>query len=319
MPSNFRSRRCRVAFTLVELLVVISIVALLMALLIPSLARARATAQALRCTANMHQLGIGLATYSNDYRQSIPLFYGSWSGPGPYPGQLFRAWITDWQLEPGSGNWREISSTREWFLFYANYVAPRIGTTVADDRKLWELGRQVGVFDCPSTNQLTNYGNMEYKPKTFDYRRTKVWRSYDGNGQPTGAEAVKVDDMPARAMVLIDSASKMVGGSDILDGNEHPQYAQWGGSHASWFYLNSAEPNLTEYGIPGYYGGSPVAWYSTVLDIGSWYNQAGTHHDNGAAVLTADGSAARQPVTNYYPNFNNPTSSFMSTFKYVMP
>ena len=312
--------RRSIAFTLIELLVVISIIAVLIAMLIPSLTKARNQAMTLRCAANMHNLGIGLAAYSSDFRQSIPLFYGSWGSPGPYPGQLWRAWITDWVTEPTSGNWREISSTREWFLFYGEYVAPRIGPTLGDERKLWELGRQVGVFDCPSTTGVTNYGYMATVPKTFDYRRTKVWKSYDANGLPTSAEATRVDEMPSRAMVLIDSSSKYGGGNtgnDILDGSEHPQYALFGGPSASWYYLNTAEPNLTSYSIAPYYG--PVAWMSTLLDVTMWTNQAGTHHDTGAVVLTADASAGRQPVTNYYPNFNVPNSSFMSTFNYVMP
>jgi len=309
------------AFTLIELLVVISIIAILVALLIPVISKARDQAMTLRCAANMHNLGIGLAAYSNDFRLSIPLFYGSWGSPGPYPGQLWRAWITDWEMEPTSGNWREISSTREWYLFYGGYVAPRISTTLGDERKLWDLGKQVGVFDCPSTNAFTNYGHMETRPKTFDYRRTKVWKKYTANGQPADAEATRVDDMPSRAMVLIDSPSKIGGGSgnDFLDGTEHPQYGLFGGPSTSWYYLNSADPNLTSYGISPYYGGAPVAWMSTLLDVIYSTNQAGTHHDTGAVVLTADGSAGRQAVTNYYPNFNVPNSSFMSTFNYVMP
>ncbi len=58
-----RSRR---AFTLIELLVVIAIIALLIAILLPALGSARATAKSLRCSVNLQQQGMGLASYVTD-------------------------------------------------------------------------------------------------------------------------------------------------------------------------------------------------------------------------------------------------------------
>jgi prepilin-type processing-associated H-X9-DG protein/prepilin-type N-terminal cleavage/methylation domain-containing protein len=63
------------AFTLIELLVVVGIVAVLAAMLLPALARAKATAKRTHCLSNLHQMGIAAHIYVNDHAGSYPIAY----------------------------------------------------------------------------------------------------------------------------------------------------------------------------------------------------------------------------------------------------
>ncbi len=60
------------AFSLVELLVVIGIIGILIAVLLPSLARARDVAKRLQCLSNLHQIGIATIEYTVDNKGSYP-------------------------------------------------------------------------------------------------------------------------------------------------------------------------------------------------------------------------------------------------------
>lgn len=65
------------AFTLVELLVVIGIIAILVGILLPTLGRARETAQTLACQSNMKQVATGILIYASENKGSVPyiLYY----------------------------------------------------------------------------------------------------------------------------------------------------------------------------------------------------------------------------------------------------
>jgi prepilin-type N-terminal cleavage/methylation domain-containing protein/prepilin-type processing-associated H-X9-DG protein len=74
-------------FTLVELLVVMAVIAILAAMLLPVLSRARSDGKRVACVSNLREIGIAIRNYSSDYRGMIP--YGPKAPPILSPVDLY--------------------------------------------------------------------------------------------------------------------------------------------------------------------------------------------------------------------------------------
>jgi prepilin-type N-terminal cleavage/methylation domain-containing protein len=148
--------RCR-AFTLIELLVVVAIIALLIAILIPSLSAARDKAKNVTCLANLHADGVALFNYAEQ-------FYGSMPNEGAAAeGQLF------WDM---STNMTDNLMGTNGIVRKTYYCPVNVNQNVDNLWNLSSSGRCLGYFylikrNNPSINALTTpkYAKSSTIPK----------------------------------------------------------------------------------------------------------------------------------------------------------
>jgi prepilin-type N-terminal cleavage/methylation domain-containing protein/prepilin-type processing-associated H-X9-DG protein len=81
-------------FTLVELLVIVAVIALLIGILLPTLADARRQARTVFCLANMSQLGVAMQIYADRNREFLPQVWGGSVKWGEERGALYQLLVT---------------------------------------------------------------------------------------------------------------------------------------------------------------------------------------------------------------------------------
>ncbi len=104
-----RNNRLKEGFTLIELLIVIAIIAILAAMLLPTLSNARSTAQKIKCTSNFKQIGTAIAMYADGNKDLLPpINPGNYSGSttrDPFTTSSFTGALTYWSRFAGATYW----------------------------------------------------------------------------------------------------------------------------------------------------------------------------------------------------------------------
>ena len=123
-------KRCQKAFTLLELLMVIAIIAILAARLMPALAKAKVRTYRIRCVSDLKQTGIAFHLFANDHSHKFPM-----------------------DVPIGDGGSREFVSggnAYQHFLALSNDLSPRLLTCPSDNRSM--------VLDWPAfSNEHLSY------------------------------------------------------------------------------------------------------------------------------------------------------------------
>jgi prepilin-type N-terminal cleavage/methylation domain-containing protein len=178
--ANARFSLARRGFSLVELLVVIGIIAVLVAILLPALGRARAQAQSVACSSNQRQVAIAILMYANDNKGVLPPYGCMLNNPsnelgGNYWWQLTAKYISKTGSQPGV-NMLRCPSERDAnraatygvnygytnvggvFAYQAiNFVSPqyagsqrvtkvKLGTFLTGDSIYWSGGADLAVY-----------------------------------------------------------------------------------------------------------------------------------------------------------------------------
>lgn len=146
-------------FTLIEMLIVVTIIAILAALLSPALRNSLVAARGVACANNLRQLGIWGMSYASDWRNVIP-HNGNW-------------WVGDWR------GYDKISR-KAWTFKNPEWTTQKSGT----------------VLHCPQLTMTTTPWTEDFYWETPSCRTTYALNFFAGGAQRTDNNQIKNPERP---------------------------------------------------------------------------------------------------------------------------
>jgi prepilin-type N-terminal cleavage/methylation domain-containing protein/prepilin-type processing-associated H-X9-DG protein len=174
-------RPVRAAFTLIELLVVIAIIGVLMGLLLPAVQKIREAASRMKCSNNLHQIGLALHSY-HDVNNRFP--------PGYVDGNTNSNSTPDMDVGPG---WGWAAFLLPWVEQDNLYKQIDFSVTVGTGVNVQPSLQHLAVYECPSDPYQdafdiydSNFSNPVARVAHADYVGCNGWEEcfYGAGGNP---------------------------------------------------------------------------------------------------------------------------------------
>jgi prepilin-type N-terminal cleavage/methylation domain-containing protein len=146
-----RAVGCGLGFTLVELLVVIGIIAVLISILLPAIQRARDSANATRCLANLRQIGTAFVLYVNENKGAMPYVEADNS---------WKPWSAQFYGSPNPTQSYQINNVHRHLMRYLG------GTIRPGDTAYTYTGQ---IFRCPVATDFPTASQQPFQFSNTNY------------------------------------------------------------------------------------------------------------------------------------------------------